>query len=415
MRFKEIHEEKEQKGHEGGAPKKFEDDLITLAKLSTSPAGQGKDIRKVYDENVDKFLAPSKREDAIQAIKKLNNRWPDETWIEGHNSNFGLESAPAPRYGVKSAKSDIVLNDIPLSVKLSGAFVVASAQNKEEFEGIFTSALDYYADKHDAGIDITEEINQLKASVAEAKTKYIGEVKQRVQKQTRNQSVLDKFSDVSALYEGLEKYMHEVEGKLTDYYALATAELKKGVLKKISTSLKNNPLLKQYVVWEALSSSLKYDFQFPYATHVISPSGVFDISTPDSPYVIKCAKVSKFDIRGLPTGSIRSGSKAFASSQKGAYASGKVDIPGIFDAMNQMAFGMKIDVSAGNAAKLKVDEAIDVKGFFTQIIRKIKEWFRIIGETLNKFVKLATQLKEANVSDWAHAVGIEATGEIKMV
>ena len=411
MRFQEINEA----GHEGGSAKLFEDDLVTLAKLSTAPENKGKAVATVYDENKDQFkAAPKTRADAIASIEALNKRFPDEVWTEGYNSNFALQDAPSPAYGTKTAKSDIVLNDKPMSVKLSGAFVVASAQNKDEFSGIFNSALDFYASQKSVDFDISAEVNQLKESIQEASEKYIGEVKQRVQKKERQLKVLSKFQDASDIYNELEKFMDEAEGKMVDHYSAATAELKKGVLKKIQDILKNNPELKQYVTWEALSSSLKYNYQLPYATWVISPSGVYNISTPDAPYVAKCAQLSKFDIRGLPDGAIRSGTTQFAASQKSAFAKGNVDIAGIFDAMNKMAFSMKMDIGSAQAKKLKVDESIDIKALVNKVVTYIKDWFSNIVKTVKDLLSTTDNLAKGDIADWSNAMGIEAEGEIKL-
>lgn len=413
MRIHQILEDAS--GHEGGNAKKFEDDLITLAKLTSLPENKNKPVATVYDENVDKMTAqPKTRDDAIESIKALNKKFPDQVWTDGYNSNFALADAPEPNYGIKSAKCDIVLNDLPMSVKLSGAFVVASAQNKEEFSGIFNSALDFYIQEKGAELAFGEEIDQFKAVITEASEKYIGEVKQRVQKSDRYKKILSKFQDAMDIHDELEKHMNEVEGKMVDEYAAATKELKQNILKKIQTILKGNNELKQYVVWEALSSSLKYDYQLPYATWVISPSGVANISSVDQPYVAKCARASKFDIRGLPTGPIRSGSSAFVTNQTNAYRKGSVDIAGIMKNIDKMAFGMKIDVTAKAAKSLKIDESIDVKEVMKKIFDWIQSWFKSMVDAVRGILSKINDLKSASITDWTQALGIEPVGEIVM-
>lgn len=332
-------------GHEGGSAKKFEDDIIKLAILSTEHTSD--DVASVYERFASEFEASAKRSATIAAVERLNERF-GRTWTEGSNSNYTLADAPTPNYGIKSAKSDIVLNDLPISVKLDTAFVVASAQNKSEFAGIFNSALDYYVEKEGTESEVSE-IRQVVKFLADD---YVGEVKTRILPAERKQKVIAKLKGTS-LFESLTEYTHSVADTEVDTYTPATKQLK-FQLTKLNNLLNSNKRVKEYIVWEALSSTLKYDTQLaPAAAFVLSPQGIYDISSPSSEYVKKCASVTKFDIRGLPTGKIRSGTSAFAKHYIKQYNDGNdVDVALMYNEMSQMAFGMKMDVSSANLKKL---------------------------------------------------------------
>lgn len=332
-------------GHEGGTAKKFEDDIIKLAILSTKHNCE--DVASVYERFASDFEAPAKRTATIAAVERLNERF-GSIWTEGSNSNYALSAAPMPDYGIKSAKSDIVLNDLPISVKLDTAFVVASAQNKDEFAGIFNSALDLYVAKEGRESDVSE----LREIVKFLADEYVGEVKTRILPAERKQKVIDKLKGTS-LFESLSAHTRSVAGTEVDTYTPATNELK-SQLTKLNKLLKINIRIKEYIVWEALSSTLKYNTsEAPAARYVLSPQGIYDISSPDSDYVKKCAKVTKFDIRGLPTGKIRSGTSTFAKYYINQVTDGKdVDVAEMYNEMSQMAFGMKMDVSSSNLKKI---------------------------------------------------------------
>lgn len=410
MRYVEF---KEAVGHEGGTAKLFEDDLVTFAKLSTSPENSGKDLETIYSENLDDFQAPSKKDSTIEAVASLNKRFPDEVWEEGYNSNFALENAGSPAYGVKSAKSDIILNDKAISVKLDTDFVVSSAQNKEEFQGIFTSALDYYLQQNEVNFDATAVVESLKQQVETAKNEYIGEVKKRLLPNARKLKILNQFSDVEEVYDDLKSYIEEQQKDAIDEYKEASAILKTEILKSIKSSLQNNEELKKYIIWEGLSASLKWNFNFPYAEWVLSPSGVYSVKSVNDPYVAAVSSVSKFDIRGLPTGRIRSGTSAFSKYYKNQIEKGNaVDIARMYDELTQMAYGMKVDVSKKDLSKTNVQEAVSIKDMINKALEWVNSWIEKIADMFNKLISKLDAFKSGGLLDWMNALDVEVEGEI---
>ncbi len=138
--------------------KDFETHLLNLALLS-----KGKVLSKDEGINIiksnEKFNGIKEKHisSVVDAVIHLNTKF-NKTWTDGYNANF--EDIPEPSYGTKSAKSDIVLISeeeyFGFSVKMDEDWVVASAQNKNEFEGIFFSALMKY--EEDNSIDTSSLI-----------------------------------------------------------------------------------------------------------------------------------------------------------------------------------------------------------------------------------------------------------------
>lgn len=392
--------------------KKFEDDIVTLALLCGENLGE--DLDKLYAKNSDKFLSPPTKSQTIAAVTALNKKFLGEQWTDGYNSNKH-QADITPNYGQASAKSDIVLNDIPFSVKMSGSFVILSAQSKSEFGGVFQYAINKYMEDKGIELEVDSSIKQLQETFIEIRDTYIGEVFQQVKSKRRQLSVAKKFSDTADLYEQLRQYMEDMQDKIEDTYKDAIQKLKEEVLVKLKTSLDNNQELKEYVTWEALSSTLKYDGKFPYAPYVLSPKGVSDISKPDTPYVKACAKESKFSIRGLPTGGMRSGSKTYAKQQTSAYEKGTVDVAGIFAGIGSMAMNLKVDISDATSRNLPIDEAFDIRQIWDQLVSIVKSVMSKLAKKFNKIISDITELFEATPADWVTGLGIEADGEIKMV
>lgn len=407
MRFKELLE-----SGDVNQGKKFEDDIITLALLYGQNPNE--DLASLYNSNSDKFLSPASKAQTISAVSGLNKKFPDQKWTDGYNSNK-YQASMKPNYGQSTAKSDIVLNDIPFSVKMSGSFVVISAQSKEEFGGVFQYAVDYYAREKGIDLNVDEQIKQLQETIIDVRDNYIGEVFEQVKSKKRTMSVIKKFSDNADLYADLQKYMTEMEGKIVDKYQEAIDNLKENVLIQLKSSLDKNQELKEYITWEALSATLKYNGKFPYAPYVLSPKGVSDISRPDTSYVKACAAESKFSIRGLPTGGMRSGSSTYASQQKSAYQKGNVDVAGILSGIGAMALNLKVDISNLSAKNLPVDEAIDIKAIWNRFIETMKSIIDVLKKKFNQMISKVKQLSGATIGDWMAGVGIQPVGEIKMV
>jgi len=193
--------------------------------------------------------------------------------------------------------------------------------------------------------------------------------------------------------------------------------------------------LKQYVTWEALSSSLKYNFQIPYASWVLSPKGLYDISSPSQSYVKACASVSSLRIGGLPRGRMRSGKTAALRPYIKQIVGGeKVDITNVLNDINGMVLGMKIDVRIKKLeAELKKlsnitelyygkDGNLLLEFEFKQMIKgfyeKVKNAFNSIKEyvmgVVKKIINKLNVLNDANIYDIMIAIDAKPIGSIKI-
>ena len=100
-------------------------------------------------------------------------------------------------------------------------------------------------------------------------------------------------------------------------------------LKRITTVLNNNGLLKQYIVFEGMTAynkfnsggdapadnkefdgDLKPSTSAAYASYVLSPNGFEEIKSPRSKYVVAATTVSTPNIRTLPVGVPRGSTKS---------------------------------------------------------------------------------------------------------
>ena len=162
------------------ASKDFEDHVANLAVLSGGKETNTKKLSKIMDKNKKIFLKISAKhkQQTLAAVSHLN-KFFKKKWTKGYNANFAAKTTPV--YGSRSAKADIVLESgkkkYGISIKMKGDIVVASAQGKDEFQGIFYSALDYFEKKH-AKIDLSEykgSIKAIKKQIKYIKENFVGE------------------------------------------------------------------------------------------------------------------------------------------------------------------------------------------------------------------------------------------------
>jgi hypothetical protein len=414
-------------GQEGGAAKKFEDDIVTLALLSTEY--KDKSLDELYDSNISQFLAPTKRKQTIKSVTVLNDKF-GRIWTKGYNANFAPKSNP--KYGVSSAKCDIVLNDnLPISVKLEGGYVVASAQNKEEFLGVFISALDYYLEQNDVTISDKTHIDKLKKLTEEVSKNLIGLVKTRKIKSDelyQKGIKLSKTDEATLFFNKMKEKIDEQQSTMIDEYEKTNEEIKKYYVSEMVKLLNSNQTIKQYIVWEGLTSSLKYNFNLPHATYVLSPSGIYDISSPNKPFVKACASASKFDVRGLPGGVARSGRGTYLKQIIKKITNKEiVDASEILQNLNKMVYGLKFDVRDAQIKpeleKLKnvqenILNEIQLKSIFKNLSKKLENFTKSVIFKLKNFAKVVSdrisKIKKLKPFDILSSFDFDITGEIKI-
>ena len=315
--------------------KDFEDHICNLAVLSKGKVMSVNESIKLMKFN-DKFVNIKKSHltQVANAVIQLNTVFDGKVWDDGYNANK-CQEIPTPLYGVKSAKSDIVLisNGVAygFSVKMDTDFVIASAQNKDEFNGIFKTAIARY--KKD---NPTKDLISLDPYI-----KSISDVIGKVVTRPLNPAHFDKKKD--GIHDEFIKNLHEtIKNTFVEDENTYIRESTKVIIDNLESEINKFPMLMEYIIHEGLSSHLKYDGELPCAGWVLSPTGCYDIKSPSSKFVTACAKVAKIGVRGMCHGDMRSSSK---KALKPFWDDMSVDMEMVYDTVNKMDMSLKWDVS----------------------------------------------------------------------
>ena len=403
------------------ASKDFEDYIWQLAVLSGGKETDVKKLVKLIDKKLSK-VPTDKIEQTAKAVSHLNKKFKKK-WTKGYNANFANKTKP--EYGSKSAKADIVLESgskkYGISIKMEGDIVVASAQGKDEFQSIFYSALDYFEKQHEVDLsEYKENIKAIKKQVKYIKENFVGESITRKLKDDYFEKLRTRkeFADEGKFLDSLQKEIKKRNKKNTDEWEeyMNTTRIK--IKDDLTKALQDNDKLHHYIVWEALSATLKYKGKLPAAQYILSPTGCYDITKPDNKYIADVASASTIDFRGMLHGKIRSG-----SSTAIRYYLKKQDMgmTKIFDELNKMDISMKWDFKASKFNKLtKQNEGVisDIWNKAKSIWKKIKVGFsnvitKVI-DTLNNMLNKLTQLENISVFGLIQSNDIEITGKIKI-
>ena len=420
------------------ASKDFETYIANLAVKSKGSTSKS-DLTKWYEGT------PAKQKDTINAVIMLNKFFRGKKWDEGKNANAaGVEKTRA-EYGVLSAKSDIILTsnnkDYGISVKMKGDIVIASAQNKDEFEGIFITAFNRFKKDYPNETDTKEfkdSIVELEDKIKDLKENVIGETfKRHLKPEHFKKDGKWVIEGSDKFFEDLRKEIIAENQKIEDQYEATRKGIMSEGAKFINEKLSTNEKLRDYVTHEALSSHLKYKGKLPSANYILSPSGCYDISTPDKPYVKTCAKVSTINIRGMVHGKIRS---SRAKGVEGFLETETVDMGNVLSTLDKMDGSLKWDLGSDKVlAKLKselekyTEDQLAYtekdEGFLSDIMSSIKNklsgWWNSLKSWGKNIVKDAkdvannalnqlTLLKNASISDILRFNKPKITGKIKI-
>ena len=420
--------------------KDFETYIANLAVKSKGSISKS-DLTKLYSGS------KSKQRDTIDAVIMLNKFFRGKTWDEGKNANVAGIEKISPAYGIKSAKADIILTssnkDYGISIKMKGDIVIASAQDKSEFENIFFSAFNRFR-KDNPDIANTKEFQDniilLENKIRDLRDKVIGETFKRHLKPEHFKKKAKGQLDAKWVIEGSDKFFENLKKeiitenqKIEDQYKEIRTTLMTNGAKFINEKLSTNQRLRDYVVHEALSSDIKYNGKLPSAKYILSPSGCYDISIPDKPYVKSCAKASTVNIRGMVHGKLRSG----RAKAVGIFLDKEtVDMGEVLATLDKMDGSLKWDLGGKQAlADLKAElkkytedqlaYSETNEGFFSDIMNKLKGWWNSLkswGENLvkdakdvaNNALSQLTILKNASISDILKFNKPKITGTIKI-
>ena len=184
----------------GDEAKAFEVDIVNLinycVKNKVSP-----------EEGVSKIKIDGSASAEV-LLKTVKNVYKDgvTTGAETEKDYYSLKSNYDGK-GMNQAKADIIIIEgnrwMPTSVKLSGAMVIASTQNKDEFNGIFMSAVNRY-EKNEGG-KINEKIIEI---IDRVKKTAISEVYSR-------DKLTDKGGDYSTEKTGIGSFKRSLDKAFT--------------------------------------------------------------------------------------------------------------------------------------------------------------------------------------------------------
>ena len=277
--------------------------------------------------------------------------------------------------GMNQAKADIIIIEgsrwMPTSVKLSGSMVIASTQNKDEFHGIFMSAIKQY--EKNEGEKIKKQIIGM---IEKVKKTAISEVYSRDKLTDKGGDYKKEASGIGSFYRSLNKaftpsgkkskpvninkFLESMRKIEVDNGYGAIEESIKQLKIELQASLNTNKLLKQYITFEGMTAYNKYNSeggapadnsQFkndkkpsrsaPYASYVLSPDGFDEIKSPKSPYVVAATNVSTPNIRTLPTGAARSGDSTLRVTSQ--LISGDKTLLQSYGELSKVAVNLKYD------------------------------------------------------------------------
>ena len=424
------------------ATKDFETYIANLAVLSQGSSNKV-ELGRLYDN--EKVGTKAKRNDTINAVVKLNTFFRSKKWDEGKNANAAGVEKTTTEYGVLSAKSDIILTsnnkDYGISIKMKGAIVIASAQDKSEFENIFFSAFNRYKNEFPEIANTQEfqdNIQLLENKIQELRDSVVGETfKRHLKPEHFKKDGKWVIGGNDKFFENLKSEIILENQKIDDHYLEMRTTVMSTGAKFINDKLSKNQKLLEYVTHEALSSHLKYKGKLPSANYILSPTGCYDISTPDKPYVKMCAKASTINIRGMVHGKLRSGR---GKAVEDFLDKETVDMSTVLSTLDKMDGSLKWDLGSKKALntlkqeleKYTEDELAysqNDEGWFsdiaTSIKNKLKGWWSSLkswGENLvNDAKEIATNalsqlstFKGASISDILRFNKPNVTGNIKI-
>ena len=269
----------------------------------------------------------------------------------------------------------------PISVKMDGRVVIASAQNKIEYENIFLVTTQLYEEKYG-----NKGLETFKKTIDKTRNDVIGQVYNSQELTTgRQTSILQKVEKLDNLS---PKQIETIKKELQRNNVLNKEDIKGGVFyedikkgmenfsKNFAKDMDKVPGLKELIVFEAITAYNKFNpdlkkdeksrlwkniknkefesRQVPtraWANYIISPSGLHDVTDPKGSYIKAAAQSSAINYRGLPTGKSRDSKSGMKLVQQIFAPDGKFGIPNndsfkqFFKEVGVWSMNMKIDTT----------------------------------------------------------------------
>lgn len=219
-------------------------------------------------------LSQCKIEIPEETVRKLKDYFPDKIF----NSHF-----PANFEGKSDKYAYIVLVD-----RQSNHYSIAV---RDDIDSIpvtlweYDRALYHYEYNFGIDIDVTGIGEHIQKNIKrEAEKAFTRIVSKRTRKEQKIQTQIEtkKFN----------KFIYSI-----------ISSLKKYVTQEVISKLNNDENFKRFLVWQILSGIPHFNYKLPSANWMFTKSGMYDISSPDFPYIYEVS--SKSNILAIETSEIR--------------------------------------------------------------------------------------------------------------
>lgn len=366
--------------------KDFENYILHLALLSKGKIlSRDEGIKIIKSNEKFKKIKDEHVLSVIDTVIHLNTKF-NKTWTEGYNANSVAK--PEPSYGENTAKADIVLKSgeesFGFSIKMDTDFVISSAQNNEEFEGIFFSSFAKY-EKDNPNVD-TSSLNSYVKSISDIIGKVVDRHMNSYHFDKKKDGIHDEWID--RLSEEIIKNNNVIEDENTN--VRTSTKIK---INEFENEIKKFPNLINYIVYEGLTSNIKYSGKLPSANYVLCPTGCYDVSNPFTKYVTSVAEVAKIGVRGMCHGKMRTSATAALK----AYWNTETDMKEVYNSVNKMDMSLKWDVNRNSLMSILLtteEEKRKRKDIFgldennsyenlkraSQLIAEYEHWKRLIAK-----------------------------------
>lgn len=332
----EMHSDSAQKN-----TKSFENYVLKLALLSRGEVMSiDESIRMIESTDDFKKISQKHKLQVVNTVIQLNTKF-GKVWESGYNANF--QNIPEPLYGTKSAKADIVLISggvsFGFSIKMDADFVIVSAQNTDEFEGIFYCAISKYK----------EDNPELDLYVLKSYIQPISDVVGRVVTRPLNPSHFNKVKDGihDEWIEQLSNTIYEENKFIEDENTIVRKAVDKDC-KTLQSKIKEFPNLMNYIIHEGLTANLKYGGKLPCAEYVLCPTGCYSVKNYSTEYVNGCSEVADMRVRGMNHGKMRSSSEIALKP----FWNTNTDMSHVYSTLNKMTMSLKWDVRRNSLMKV---------------------------------------------------------------
>lgn len=232
-------------------------------------------------------------------------------------------------------KADIALYGkgqwLSLSVKLRGGFVLQSAENPEEFRGLYFAAMSLYEERFGGSTEAAAAIDKWKKEIDHIADNIIGSNSGVSKKDymVKNKPRRPVWDDVEKKYEAAIKSeksseiiatlketkeliiqrLEEDNKKFAGEFNKKSKEMEQHCRKVLTEELYKDANFERCILWESLTGYVKFNRPSsfynlkdhgPYANFMISPTGLYDIRDMNSSIIDKVKANQWYELQTMP-------------------------------------------------------------------------------------------------------------------